>query len=139
MESSEESTDESVGESNEFSDESGSSFLHLSRFSLSEMESSSMVSADDDESFGAQGFAMDIDGDGADGDGSDVGGGSLRVNEGEKEACGDGTSPVVQWIAHNYKEPDVRRVMTRVASDVLIIPCRHHHHLIFQNHAPLSC
>ena len=78
-----------------------------------------MVSSEDDESSAAQAFAMNVDGDGAIENGgvayrdaSDVGGGSLGVNENEKEECGNGEYPVVQWFVDNYKEPDVRRVMT---------------------------
>ena len=94
-------------------------FPHLSRFSSFEMESSSMASSEDDESIEAQGFAMDIDGEGAvdngcnaDEDEPDIGGDPLGVDEDETEDSEDVcVTPVVRWIVDNYKQPDARRVM----------------------------
>ena len=113
--------------SNGFSDETSSLFLHLSRFSSSELQSSSAGASDGDVSIeiyceGAlEGEIKRISAvrSIANGDSADIGGDLIGVGGDGKEASdgqsGNGvTSPEVQWILDNYREPDIRRVMTSI-------------------------
>ena len=102
-------------------------FSFITTFSLSELQSSAAEASDGDVS-------MEIYCEGAlegeikrisavrsiaNGDSADIGGDLIGVVGDGKEASdgqsGDGvTSPEVQWILDNYREPDIRRVMTSI-------------------------